>query len=629
MSRILNRTHRVRRVIEESLRCISVKYGGSQLSKRDSQTYLAAVNLQSLLLHDLLTDGSPELLRHIKPWLDTVVHCDAKELAVMLKSLLSYFRNYETGPKCDYTGFKRQFCKQHPLVGAFMAPIKGFVEEYLSSLDPSCFRIICQHISFISHLQFKDVDYKTDCLEGYLNDEIRLSQIEYSPVLMNELNLIIREWFSEIDFSGIIPKHGPGSVSGFGRISIDAKYRLFGTDAALDYLLNRIGLTWKDLSPLQVGSLDRTCELVFVAKSMLTNRVISKEPATLQYLQHGFSSAIDQFMGHHPHLRHCIQLHDQSINREFAQVGSVSGKYATIDLSSASDSVTWRLVKAAFAHTPLLLPCYATRSKFVLLPNGDKVPLEKFAPMGSALCFPVECIIFLALCELAVRRSGFRSREQVYVVYGDDIVIHHAVVEELLVLLRAFGFIVNTEKSFTARDSHFRESCGGEYLFGVDVTPLRLGRKFSAVSPGPSHPGTYTACIDEANLAARYGFRNVRGWFVTRLLHLPPHYRPKFSAGFEALYSSQPTNFHLRFRRNENLQIDEVRHGVVSSRPLPLEYKDDCNETIRLFEWYRLTATRKYPVIWPDDLIVASTSRSMNILRSGYSQKVPCEESMG
>jgi hypothetical protein len=60
-------------------------------------------------------------------------------------------------------------------------------------------------------------------------------------------------------------------------------------------------------------------------------------------------------------------------------------------------------------------------------------------------------------------------------VYGDDIIVPSLFYEEAVNGLQRIGLIVNLSKSFA--DGPFRESCGGEYYNGIDVTPVRV-RKF-------------------------------------------------------------------------------------------------------------------------------------------------------
>ena len=157
-----------------------------------------------------------------------------------------------------------------------------------------------------------------------------------------------------------------------------------------------------------------------------------------------------------------------------ARRASLNLDHATIDLSEASDSVSWDLVEYVLHGTKLLECLRNTLTEGVLMPDGATYKLRKFAPMGSALCFPVECLIFLGIALLACKRMAVRPSVG---VYGDDIIVPGEAEEEITFLLGHFGFLVNDKKSFWYNE-RFKESCGGEYFDGIDITPLYIPRRF-------------------------------------------------------------------------------------------------------------------------------------------------------
>ena len=181
-----------------------------------------------------------------------------------------------------------------------------------------------------------------------------------------------------------------------------------------------------------------------------------------------------------------VNLRDQGVNRELALRGSIDGSLATVDLSSASDTVSYALVMS-------LLPV----GWFELLDQfrsgsveyqGVVTELEKFSSMGNAYTFELESIIFYALA-LAVcdsldlfgkpifDRGLLLIREWPVSVYGDDIIVPTDAVQLLYETLNWCGFEVNTEKSFST--GNFRESCGADWLFGFDVRPWYLRTEMS------------------------------------------------------------------------------------------------------------------------------------------------------
>lgn len=218
--------------------------------------------------------------------------------------------------------------------------------------------------------------------------------------------------------------------------------------------------------------------LQFVPKSYKTYRSICMEDLSLVPYQQATFRAMDRWF--RSTLSSRIDLQDQSRSRAMAMVGSKHpSTYATIDLSMASDSVSEALVRKWLWRTPLRDCLYATRSS-VATYNDSEFELPMFAAMGSACCFPLECLVFALMCEATVRSIDGPSMagHAKWYVYGDDIVIETAYAPALIERLQRNGFIVNLEKSYVDPDSHFREACGGEYYAGEDVTPVRISRNF-------------------------------------------------------------------------------------------------------------------------------------------------------
>lgn len=112
------------------------------------------------------------------------------------------------------------------------------------------------------------------------------------------------------------------------------------------------------------------------------------------------------------------------------------------------------------------------------MPDGTIVPLNKFASMGSALCFPIEAMVFFTIIMYAlVKKSGRVPSRRLLVklasdvaVYGDDIIVPGSMAPVVMESLEDFGLRVNHDKSFST--GLFRESCGGDYYAGVDITPV-------------------------------------------------------------------------------------------------------------------------------------------------------------
>lgn len=208
-----------------------------------------------------------------------------------------------------------------------------------------------------------------------------------------------------------------------------------------------------------------------VPKTAVIDRVACKEPDYNIFCQ----KAVGDYIRKRLRQKARIDLNDQSINQRLARKGSISGKLATIDLSSASDSLSESLVR-------LLLPSDwfqlldSLRSKFTLI-KGYSHRNEMFSSMGNGFTFELESLIFWAVaCEVRTRTGALGEVS----VYGDDIIVPSGCAGMLIKVLFWLGFRTNVSKTFVR--GPFRESCGGHYYRGKDVTPFYLRRPIKDVS---------------------------------------------------------------------------------------------------------------------------------------------------
>lgn len=163
-------------------------------------------------------------------------------------------------------------------------------------------------------------------------------------------------------------------------------------------------------------------------------------------------------------LKRGINLLDQSINRDRALKGSITGDLATIDLSMASDTVSVELV---YQLLPIdwAVKLDSLRSRYTLWPDGTQRLNQKFSSMGNGFTFELESLIFYALASTVTENVS---------VYGDDVILPTEAFEEVSNLFESVGFSVNKRKSFST--SYFRESCGMDAFSGLDCTPVYLRR---------------------------------------------------------------------------------------------------------------------------------------------------------
>lgn len=305
--------------------------------------------------------------------------------------------------------------------------------------------------------------------------------------------LLWADLFSDLDLEiyrgALSPKHGPGATA--DRLAGNRKWDQFEWTDRLEtyfpmgeYAFTRWGhfnaSTTKFLEPSE----ERPVRVITVPKTLKTPRIIAIEPTCMQYVQQSIHSAMKREFRAHDFASEFICYDSQLPNRQLAREGSVTGTLATLDLSEASDRVSNQHVLALFADHPHLRDgVQACRSRKADV-NGKTIRLAKFASMGSALTFPIEALVFctLVFCGIESVLGHQLTKDEVKLffgrvrVYGDDIIIPVEYVLPVIDWLTSFGMIVNRNKSFWT--GQFRESCGGDYYAGTDVTPVRVRRVF-------------------------------------------------------------------------------------------------------------------------------------------------------
>lgn len=243
------------------------------------------------------------------------------------------------------------------------------------------------------------------------------------------------------------------------------------TYGAFWYVLPYLQTKWGRVSQEHRRGIDsvRGNRFQVVPKTALIGRPIAIEPAINIFYQLGLGTS----------LRRRLQKatswdlnHSSDIHRELALKSSIRGDFATIDLSSASDTVCYELVRLVMPPS-WFKELDALRSPFTFV-DGHWVKLEKFSSMGNGYTFELETLIFAAILSVLMEEEGgLGVLGQDLFVFGDDIIvpIHHA--RGAIAALKFFGFSVNTEKTFLD-DTTFRESCGADFFSGVDVRPVYL-----------------------------------------------------------------------------------------------------------------------------------------------------------
>jgi len=210
-------------------------------------------------------------------------------------------------------------------------------------------------------------------------------------------------------------------------------------------------------------------KLVFVAKNAKTTRPIVVEPILNGLAQKGIGTYLKERMFSVSGL----DLSDQERNRRSALGGSIFGDLATVDLASASDTLSIGTV--AELLPPVWFDFLGRYRTGTVTHEGVQIELEKFSSMGNGYTFELESLIFYAL-SIGVCQTLHLNEGEVS-VFGDDIIVPTEAYELLKEVLEYYGFEVNTEKSY--HHGPFRESCGADWFRGSDIRPFYLRDQIS------------------------------------------------------------------------------------------------------------------------------------------------------
>jgi hypothetical protein len=258
-----------------------------------------------------------------------------------------------------------------------------------------------------------------------------------------------------------------------------------------------------------------------------------------------------------------------------ARIGSLTGKIATIDLESASDSISMLMINKLFppAFVGLLKEL---RSPCIETPQG-LVKLDIVSSMGNGFTFPLQTMIFSCAVRACIRYLGsgsLRAGEN-WSVFGDDIIVRVEILPAVLSLLDFLGFTVNSTKSFF--EGPFRESCGRDFFRGIDVRGVYI-RSLN------SQQDVYKAINLLNRWSQMHGIPLKRTFMYLRsLIKGKPFLVPRWEADYAGV--KVPSRFvtHLktgsswRYKRYEvrpshlSFHVGLVHHPKYGDRPLNAE----------------------------------------------------------
>lgn len=499
--------------------------------------------------------------------------------------------------------------------------------------DAITLRYLLSFLNFGKKLEVEDPELEPRAFRAWLDIERDLGNLRLPTAILDRLRVIIQAILGDFDDSLLLPKHGPGfTAEGFldpndklDNLSFDAKARHVFRDTSF----GRTGVMRHAMGLFTSRSdEEQKAKLRFVPKNVKTMRSICMEPIGRMYLQQEVLRwlAVSMERGL---ISTVVNLRDQEQSQQYALAGSACNLVDTIDLSAASDRLHVDIVRGTFPKQ-MLYYLLGTRTNIVSTQEGD-VALRKFAPMGSALCFPVQCIVYTAITILASIMTEYGSEilgsldhvftaedVRVYLqsmtrdpseyrepsrhswmrdsflirprVFGDDISCDTRITANVLYLLGELGFVVNVEKSFIG-GSPIRESCGVYAYFGVDVTPCLFRVKMFR---GELNPRAYSSLLEQVNRLGDFKFHHARSALlhylrVSTLFHgrvrisdFLPFTEDRSQFGIWTKNKRAPK--HVRF--NPLLQRDEEQALII--RALPYRGNiSSLSEEYALDQWYR------------------------------------------
>lgn len=359
---------------------------------------------------------------------------------------------------------------------------------------------------------FADGEKQCAAMNAKLLHGLNLSRLSYESLLT--ACRLVEKVLTGLTLDEILMRSGfgPGSTAGRSRrlSSYHEKWeprvevsQHYVTEAVIPYLSVFKRRIARDLAIPSRFIICPGNTVTTVAKNWKTRRVIAREPSWNMFFQKGLGGAIRTRLQKVGLLHHDAQ----DKQRQRARQSSVDGSLATIDLKNASNTISCGLVDLLVEgparrviydlRSPGLWTGAETRRGRENPRKWGSVPYEMISSMGNGFTFELETLLFWSITAGVCSRKGHHWSTTT--VFGDDIICPVDCVEDVFEVLEDVGLTVNRQKSFW--EGPFRESCGGHYWNGKDVTPFYLRDAPVDVD-------------DLINLHNRvYSWCNTRGWY--------------------------------------------------------------------------------------------------------------------
>lgn len=380
-------------------------------------------------------------------------------------------------------------------------------------------RDIVQWTRLSSKLKLENSQLEREAYDRFEANELRLRDLWSHPdpvrdEYLKSMSRIVDSIIDQRNFQVGLGHHGSGAVfeKDCGRHAYSKHKHLFKVDDRTMFFDKRFSF---DLNPMgyesfnlpQTKDLSDVCRASTVPKNIEKVRMIAMQAVARMYRQQAILDGYYEQWLKQPYLKSHFPIFDRRVNQRLAKLASRMGDrrgWCTLDLQSASDSVTVHLVKAVMKGNlrAALLSC---RSKSV----GDVKLEATYATMGDATVFPTETLLIGAAVQLALDLSRMKDPylPNFFLVFGDDIIAPNAplFLETLHDIFKRIGFIINDDKSFI--NGPYRESCGVEAYLGYEIQPWYCRIPSEGKERLESLIGAANTCLDR-------GYRYVRRYLL-------------------------------------------------------------------------------------------------------------------
>lgn len=536
-----------------------------------------AFNLCKQFLYDCKVMDSLDLLTIAKRLRFEGLSFVTTTLPELAKNLLAYL---ESGVNRPYPGFRLTKHK-HPalLKTVFAAAYDCNNHDHVEAVG-----IIYKFSLMFSKLRGTyNPSILSTQLKDFINVDKSLPNIEPDKVLYFARKVIAKIFYKE-DVINIIPRPGPGATNvptlhaeRFKPNQIFEQVDNFYRTGEYFYAnwyeehndISRLTALYKKMQSAQ------TARFKFVPKKANKARGICIEYNDVQYLQQGLSVKIREMISQDPIASRSVFFKYQIHNAREALASSLDGAYATLDMKEASDRISIDLVKYLFKDLPLMSDalCALSTRKITFdtaYENCKEQPLDckKFAPMGSALCFPIMAIVHYALIKSIIYVNNLPHAD--CLVFGDDLIVHKTVVPYLYKSFPKYGLKFNEDKSFYR--CRFRESCGLHAYHGVDITPIYI--KYLPQSFVDS-PAIFLSIQQNEYDCHIKGYQHTAS-YIRRLVGMLPFVSPISNCvGYKRVGAPLvPFNNRTKRRYNPDLQRFEYKVRVIKPVTYEEEYLD-------------------------------------------------------